>query len=156
MNKGNEEKTLRNQGNTRSACKQGSYQIDELNKKIDEIYAKMNKHNEEKNNKFKGLEDRLKKELGEMHTNHEMLINTLISSAIPQNRVTLEIKNFAAEFDFDSKKTNKSIHSKSVFCLNGYKAKLEVCLNGNDDDDENTRISIFFQIIKGPLDDSLE
>ena len=63
------------------------------------------------------------------------------------------INNFKNSFE-TSKKEDNILKSKTFFCLDGYKARLNVYLNGYEDN--NPYISVFFHSLKGPLDEELQ
>jgi len=132
-------------------------QIRELKKKFDEYAKKMNTNSEEKNKEIHKVKEEMKNQqikFDDKHAKHETTINSLESSSIPHCPHVWKIENFEEEFQ-DSKKTNKDLISKSFYCMNGYKARLNMNLNGYGDE-KDSHISSFFQIMKGPFDDSLE
>lgn len=64
------------------------------------------------------------------------------------------IENFKARLT-NSKQQNDFIYSETFYYLNGYRARLKVYLNGRNAV-QGTHMSVYFQIMKGPLDDSLQ
>eukprot|EP00111_Clytia_hemisphaerica_P015471 TCONS_00045690-protein len=79
---------------------------------------------------------------------------TLQILSLPQCPYSFTIENFKTQFE-EAKKTNKRISSPNFLTVNGYLGRLGIFLNGFRDAQDN-HVSVYFQNLKGPYDNSLK
>ena len=86
-------------------------------------------------------------------------ISSLENYAIaPKSPFSFTIENAKEEMGA-AKERNKTLYSGSFYCLDGYKARMKINLNGtasSDSSSKDTHMSIYFQILQGPFDEKLQ
>lgn len=97
-------------------------------------------------------QDREIRELKTQLTAREMQIRDYIIA--PKAPFSYIIHNAKLKFE-EAMRQNSICYSETFFCLNGYKARLKIYLNGSETA-QDKYISVFFQVMKGPFDDILK
>jgi len=83
----------------------------------------------------------------------QRLEDKLAELSIPKAPFIFKIENVSQKFTECKEKSKRVLYSDPFFCLNGYKARLQAWLS---DPKTDSHLSIYFQSLKGPFDDSLE
>ena len=89
---------------------------------------------------------------------NDLIVNLLsevktLSVFFPRCPFTLTVENFRTRFAV-AQQTNEFIYSDSFYYLNGYRGRLKLYLNGRNAV-QGTHMSVYFQIMRGPFDDTL-
>ena len=76
----------------------------------------------------------------------------------PKSPYVFVVENATEELRV-AKERNKTLYSGSFYCLNGYKARMKIHLNGTptaEGSSKDTHMSVYFQLLQGPFDEKLQ